>query len=236
MSRAGYIACDMEESKLKRGFASTEYWEGRYSEGGNSGKGSYGELAQYKADVLNEFVREHQIERVIELGSGDGNQTALFRFDRYLGFDVSRTAIEQCRQRFARRSGFEFQHVSAVGDAVARTDPAPLCISLDVVFHLVEDAVFEYLGALFALSSRFAVVYSSNFDRPPQPKSRHVRHRYFVDEVSRAHGDWKLVNVLAKHRPLRGRPYNFYIFEKTGAPMTFQAHAGGFGCLDRAAS
>lgn len=52
---------------------SSNYWESRYQEGGNSGHGSYGELAQYKADFLNSFVQENHVESAIEFGSSDGN-------------------------------------------------------------------------------------------------------------------------------------------------------------------
>ena len=36
---------------------SASYWELRYRNGGTSGAGSYGRLAEFKAEVLNEFVR-----------------------------------------------------------------------------------------------------------------------------------------------------------------------------------
>lgn len=32
---------------------STDYWKNRYLEGGNSGAGSYNNLAQFKAEVIN---------------------------------------------------------------------------------------------------------------------------------------------------------------------------------------
>jgi hypothetical protein len=41
--------------------------------------GSYSELAQLKARVLNAFVAEKNIARVIERGCGDGNQLQLAR-------------------------------------------------------------------------------------------------------------------------------------------------------------
>jgi len=35
-------------------FDSNKYWEERYAKGGNSGKGSYGKSAIFKADVIND--------------------------------------------------------------------------------------------------------------------------------------------------------------------------------------
>src|SRR6266571_3595448 len=79
---------------------SVAYWERRYAGGGTSGLGSYGELAQFKANVLNKFVSEHSVQSVIEFGCGDGNQLALCRYPRYIGLDVSRSAIMRCLERF----------------------------------------------------------------------------------------------------------------------------------------
>ncbi len=56
---------------------SQDYWVKRYAKGGNSGPGSYSELAKFKASVLNAFVREHGIQSVIEFGCGDGNQECI---------------------------------------------------------------------------------------------------------------------------------------------------------------
>ena len=44
-----------------------------------------GELAKFKARVMNDFVRENGIRSVIELGCGDGMQLALADYPRYLG-------------------------------------------------------------------------------------------------------------------------------------------------------
>lgn len=47
---------------------SDQYWEDRYRRGGNSGSGSYGRLAAFKAEVLNEFVASHAISEMVEFG------------------------------------------------------------------------------------------------------------------------------------------------------------------------
>ena len=60
--------------RIKREFKSSKYWNERYKHGGNSGDGSYGHLAEYKAEIINDFIEENQIHNIIEFGSGDGNQ------------------------------------------------------------------------------------------------------------------------------------------------------------------
>ena len=42
-------------------FSSADYWEDRYHTKGNSGAGSYGVLAAYKAGFLNAFVAAHTL-------------------------------------------------------------------------------------------------------------------------------------------------------------------------------
>ncbi len=57
------------------GFPGSEsYWDQRYLSRGNSGVGSYGKFAEFKAEIVNDFVRENGIMSIVEYGCGDGNQ------------------------------------------------------------------------------------------------------------------------------------------------------------------
>ena len=56
---------------------SGSYWEQRYVRKRTSGAGSYGRLAVHKAEVLNQFVTDNNIDTVVEFGCGDGNQLTL---------------------------------------------------------------------------------------------------------------------------------------------------------------
>ncbi|MEC1072088.1 hypothetical protein [Priestia megaterium] len=53
---------DINEEK----FSYIDYWEENYSNGGTSGKGSYGVLAQFKGDVINQFIKGKRIHTVKE--------------------------------------------------------------------------------------------------------------------------------------------------------------------------
>ena len=158
--------------------SSGQFWEKRYAKGGNSGAGSYGKLAVYKAKVLNEFIEENKVNSVVEFGCGDGNQLnlSIHAYPRYLGFDVSRTVLVRLRVRFARHvQKARFLHVS---DFNASTHASDLAVSLDVVYHLVEDAVFDaYMRRLLEAAKRFVIIYSSNEDR--LAAHGHIRHRSF---------------------------------------------------------
>ena len=78
-------------------FDSGRYWEQRYLSGDNSGSGSYNRLAQFKAEVLNDFVEKNNVSEVVEWGCGDGNQLKLAKYPRYTGFDVSQKAVDICK-------------------------------------------------------------------------------------------------------------------------------------------
>ncbi|NJO90455.1 MAG: class I SAM-dependent methyltransferase [Chloroflexia bacterium] len=89
-----------KKSRTEEFSGSLNYWEKRYLNGGSSGKGSYNELAIFKAEIINSFLKENNIDYVIELGCGDGNQLKYMSYKHYIGYDVSKTAVELCKTKF----------------------------------------------------------------------------------------------------------------------------------------
>src|SRR4030067_1380080 len=79
---------------------SERYWIKRYADGKSSGPGSYNDLAMFKADTINNFIKANEINTVIEYGCGDGNQLRYVKCVKYLGFDVSPNAIALCERIF----------------------------------------------------------------------------------------------------------------------------------------
>ena len=166
---------------------SGDYWDRRYAAGGDSGCGSYGKSARFKADVLNRFVSEHDVRSVIEFGCGDGNQLSLARYPAYLGLDVSASAVSLCRKRFA---GDETKEFALIGELAGRV--ADLTLSLDVIYHLVEDDVFEaHMRTLFAAAERFVIIFSTDVDDRSPLDRAHVRHRRFTDWTSSQALGWE---------------------------------------------
>jgi SAM-dependent methyltransferase len=163
------------------------YWEDRYAAGVGSGDGSYGDRAVEKAKIVNDFVREHKIQSVIDFGCGDGNQLSLATYPVYHGLDISETAVATCRERFKNDRTKTF----ATG---TKTDErAEMSLSIDVIFHLVDDQDYtEYMQALFAAATRFVVIYSTDIDTS-EGCSGHVRHRKFTDLIP---AGWRLVNHI----------------------------------------
>ncbi len=194
---------------LNQKFNSSTYWEKRYAEGENSGDGSYGQLAQFKADIINPFVREHQIQSVIEYGCGDGNQLQLLTFPSYLGFDVSATVIQLCQKQYAGDPSKTFK---VINDYQGET--AQLTLSLDVLYHLVEEPVYTaYLKRLFASAQAYVIIYSSNFDDNSLTRAPHVKHRCFTTWVTQHCADWQLVQHVPNPYPEISSA-DFYLYAK----------------------
>lgn len=194
---------------------SANYWQQRYESCGNSGAGSYSELAEFKAEIINSFVRANTIETVIEHGCGDGNQLRLAEYPSYLGFDVSLAAINRCREIFSNDTAKEFKLSSDYAG-----EKAQLALSLDVVYHLVEDHVFEsYMKLLFQSSERFVIIYSSNTSDNRGNKDVHVKHREFSEWVEKNKVRWKLQRHIPNRYPCmngKGSFADFYVYEKSG--------------------
>lgn len=205
---------------LALGFrGSAAYWERRYTAGGNSGDGSYGRLAAFKAEVLNGFVTEQGVRSVIEFGCGDGAQLALATYPRYVGLDVARAAVRMCAERFAGDATRSFFVYDPAGffdrGGLLRAD---LAMSLDVIYHLVEDETFDgYMRHLFGAAERFVAVYSSN--APVSDPAPHVRHRRFTDWVDANQPGWTLLRHVPNPHPARGdngsSTADFYFYART---------------------
>jgi len=200
---------------------SKDFWETRYSLGGNSGSGSYGKFAEFKAGILNDFVEEKKIRSVIEFGCGDGNQLSLAKYPQYIGLDVSTTALSLCQAKFSedKNKSFFLYSPSCFVDRqnVFRAD---LGLSLDVIYHLVEDEVYNaYLDHLFAASKKFVIIYSSDVDKAGGAHARHVRHRNFTQRVKERFPDWKMLEKIKNLHPGKGdfgqgSFADFFVFEK----------------------
>jgi hypothetical protein len=195
--------------------SSADYWEDRYHHGGNSGAGSYDRLAAFKAEVLNAFVAANDIQSVIEFGSGDGAQLEMAEYPTYTGVDISSTVVDATRLRFAGDRSIRILHTSELTDG----ERAELALSLDVIYHLVEDEVFDlYMHRLFDAGTRYVIIYASNEER--RWASPHIRHRHFTRWVDTNQVDFECVRQISNAYPyLETDPGNtsfadFYIFAR----------------------
>lgn len=179
---------------------SEEYWIRRYDTGGNSGSGSYNRLAEFKGEMLNRFVKNHGILTVIEYGCGDGNQLKLAEYPAYIGFDISPKAVSRCREIFQHDKTKSFRLMSEY-----RQETAQLTISLDVLYHLVEDETYHsYMKRLFDSADQYVAIYSSNTDMNSAEHDVHVRHRKFTAWVEVHRPQWRLIQHIPNKFPFKG--------------------------------
>lgn len=193
---------------------SADYWKSRYRSGKDSGVGSYAKFAEFKAEVLNDFVKKNTVKSIIEYGCGDGNQLRLAEYPSYIGFDVSQDAIDICRNIFSEDNTKNFELMkNYIGET------ADLCLSLDVIYHLIEDDVFvDYMNRLFDSSTKFVIIYSSNTDKQAILQKAHVRHRKFTTWVEQQKNEWQLIRHMPNRYPysgndLKGSFADFFIFK-----------------------
>lgn len=193
---------------------SGDYWERRYRSGLTSGLGSYGSLAEFKATIINGFVRANGVQTVVEFGCGDGHQLGLAAYPRYLGLDVSRAAIDLCRRRFdgdRTKSFLWYDPERSIN--LENFVQADLTLSLDVIYHLTEDTVYlKYLDDLFWTASQFVIVYSSDCEDGGTPT--HVRHRNFTANVKQRYPEFRLIERIDNRYPEQSFA-NFFLFERS---------------------
>tara|TARA_R110002072_G_scaffold233795_2_gene391451 strand:+ start:56824 stop:57513 length:690 start_codon:yes stop_codon:yes gene_type:complete len=195
-----------------RSFSSQSYWEQRYQSGGDSGAGSFGTNAKFKAQFLNEFAAQSQISSVLELGCGDGNQLDLYQFPHYRGYDVSPRAIELCKAKFEHDTSKSFHLHTQTAHPLM--DKAELTLSIDVIFHLVEQHIFEaHLRDLFAASTRYVIIFSTAFDK--RHESPHHCDRDFRQHISDNFNQFRLSQIV--ENPFKGNDSqaDFFVYQKT---------------------
>lgn len=198
--------------------SSAQYWNQRYINNGNSGSGSYGRLAEFKARTVNDFLDEKGIDTTIEIGCGDGNQLSMIHYKNYVGVDVSPVIIEKNKIKFKDLRNYEFYCSLSERESYIQKK-FDLSISMDVIFHLLEDSVFtSYIDDLFSLSNRFVVIYSSNHEEyTPWPE---FRHRNFTGYIQQNYPEWNLIRYLPNPYPYKigeeseTSSSDFYFYEK----------------------
>lgn len=183
----------------------SNYWKIRYEDGGDSGAGSYGEYAIYKAEIINNYIQKYGIKTISDLGCGDGNQISLLRgFETYCGYDISEFIIKKCREKFSGSSMMFFCDITDIPDA-------ELTISLDVIYHIVNEKEYEkYLSYLFDKSKKYVLIFSSNYDGN-NGIVEHIHHRKFTDWVDKNKPEFQLVEDIDNFLLTSAK---FFLFER----------------------
>jgi predicted O-methyltransferase YrrM len=205
-------------------FDSKKYWNNRYVEGGNSGAGSYNNLAQFKGDVINNFIEKNEIKSIVDYGVGDGNQLKLINTEKliYTGIDVSEFIISKCKEKFKDDKTKTFIH----SDNIENKLKADLVLSCDVIYHLIEEHVYkEYMENLFSMSKKYVIIYGKNEDIN---HATHVKFRKFSNYIESNLPEWQLIKHISNKYPQLNigqnnsntSPSDFYIYKKENAYLS----------------
>lgn len=84
-----------------------------------------------------------------------------------------------------------------------------MVLSLDVIYHLIEDNnYYEYMKNLFFFSKKYVIIYSTNNNN--NWLSEHCKNRIFMNDIS---NNFKLINKI--DNPLKGEntQSDFYFFK-----------------------
>lgn len=206
-------------------FNSGKYWNDRYKQGNNSGAGSYNKLAKFKADVINNFIEKNQIKSMIDYGVGDGNQLKLIKTENmiYTGVDVSEFIVSKCKKDFEGDKTKNFLHIDNI-DCELKAD---LILSCDVIYHLIEEGVYQkYMNNLLSMSKQYVVIYAKNEDINHQA---HVKFRKFSNYIETNSPEWQLIKHIPNKYPQlilglnndRTSPSDFYIYQKNDIFLSF---------------
>jgi hypothetical protein len=201
-------------------FNSAKYWDNRYATGGNSGDGSYTHLAEFKADIINTFIKTYEIRDIIDYGVGDGNQLKLLDISHlslFTGLDVSPTVIDRLSRGYSDISNIKFLCTAGLDFSGHCAD---MVMSCDVIYHLIEDSIYnDYMKNLFSMAKKYVIIYAKDEDIH---HCRHVRFRKFSDYISRNFPEWTLQSHIPNKYPqvILGRdnkttsPSDFYIYTR----------------------
>ncbi len=189
---------------------SEQYWEERYKDNKSSGAGSYGSSAKFKSEIINNFVKQNNIQTVLELGCGDGNQLSLANYPNYVGIDVSETIINKCKKDFSNEKSKRFYTLIDF-EKVKGENFFDLSLSLDVIYHLVEDSVFDLHMKTLFYSSKYVIIFSTNFNDYFYPK-QHVKNRKFTDWIDKNVSNYKLIEIIKNENTLSR--VDFYLYKK----------------------
>lgn len=184
-------------------FDIANYWDRRYARGRTSGAGSEGELAAAKAAHVRNIIDREQVSSIIDWGAGDGHVLGLIRPQvPYHGIDVSRIAVTRLQRMFP-------QHSFSLATNY-RGNRADLALSLDVIFHLVNELDYEvYMQRLFGSAERLVLIHATDHDGGQT--SRHVKWRHWTADVAQWFGlaGWQLVE-----RPDDPTRLGFYLYRR----------------------
>ena len=100
-------------------------------------------------------------------------------------------------------------------------ETSQLTLSLDVIFHLIEDSIYDdYMNRLFDSSTKFVLIYSSNTNKQLEQVPKHFYQRKFTDWIDKYKSDFQLIEQIENELPYDkntggGSVSDFFLYKKT---------------------
>lgn len=116
---------------------------------GSSGDGSWVSKCQVYITFLKDFIRNHQIRKVIDLGCGDFVAGDIIYRDldvSYVGYDAYKKLIDY-HSRCYDGNKFRFRHIDIVEER-HKIESGDLCILKDVLQHIETSEIYTILDDL----------------------------------------------------------------------------------------
>tara|TARA_B100001057_G_scaffold197581_1_gene198253 strand:- start:575 stop:1219 length:645 start_codon:yes stop_codon:yes gene_type:complete len=203
------IIRELFRDKITKKFInSAQYWEDRYYYGGNSGSGSYYKNAVEKADYLNAKIDQFDIDTMVDIGCGDGNNLKLFKTQNYYGFDVSKTIISQNKREFKNDQSKQFSIIDKNFEGnlsnirSQKNIKKIICVSFDVIGHLVEDNIYaNHLRSFDLVNPDYLIISNFDVDLEYNLSTPHIKARNYSKDLLNM--GWKLVDVHPKNNNLK---------------------------------
>ncbi len=197
----------MKNKKKKTVSSSETYWRGRYADTsskffkGASGNGKLPFRTRYKSKIINSVISTHSVESILDLGCGDGSLTSKIKCKKYFGIEIDKNLTDELRRQYENQPNYNFS--TALEDSWPES--FDLSLSIDVIFHLLEDEVYiKYMNMLFMGNAELVLIKSSNHDEVGIGRNAHILHRNFTKNISANFPEYKLI---AKYGPRRKKIY-----------------------------
>lgn len=154
-----------------------------------------GDLLSWKASVVNSIIKENRVNSGLELGSGDGKFASLLSLKKYVGYDISDSAVTLANEKFDNPN--------------FRTSTKPpffwrkfdITMSIDVIYHIVENRDFnKHMAKLFSAANTLVVIYSYP-KKPSEKMSEHIKFNDFTSWAERQAPGWELVGQIPNKFP-----------------------------------
>lgn len=157
------------------------YWNQRYIDWGNSWKWSYGKNAIFKADFINNFIKENNIKTVLEVWVWDGNNLSLYEIENYLGLDISQKAIDICKEKFKLDDSKWFR----IMDYTKPLKRVDLILCLDVLFHILNKKEWIKTIKYCIDNSKYTIFYSFPKWTAKAPHLNDYNFEEYLEELSK---------------------------------------------------